>query len=251
MPKYKLSNQYIDHILKKVDVKFEIEEELDRFKNVKVDRIIDRIDILSYKEILKGDDMSIKINLIGILTFNPTKEHIILLRMAQNDPIETVRILASTSLQRVDDFFVNKILTLSKEISDGKGDLSLLYLQIASVYDDYIYSGLIAKDSIEFYIKIMISNYKKAFELDEENIEAHKKYIRALIRFKRLDEAIDMILEYLKTMPNDKFMLLWLADAYFQKREFSKVKNIIENIEPNQINGDTLRKSIVWWNKMV
>jgi hypothetical protein len=251
LPKDRLSNKYTDIVLKKADVRFEIEEELDRFKNVKVDRVIDRIDILSYKEVIKGSDINVKINLIGILTFNPTKEHVILLRLAQLDPNETVRILASTSLQRMDDFFVNKILELSKSISEEKkpNRLSKLYLEIAIVYDDYIYSGLIAKDSVDFYINTMLIDYKKAFELDPSNIEIQKKYIRASIRFKNLDYAIKLIEEYLQKHSNDKFMLLWLGDVYFQKRNFSKVKEIISSLNPKDMNNETIRKSLVWWNE--
>ena len=73
-----------------------IKNEKNRFFN------IDKID--SYQEIIYNGLEDEKIELIGMVVFNPNKEYVNLIRLLLKDDSETIRILASNSLQKMESF---------------------------------------------------------------------------------------------------------------------------------------------------
>lgn len=96
-----------------------------------------------------------------MLSFNPTKENVSLIKSALEDNIEMVRIPKHLRhSKKMDAMFVSKILEL-KEVQETD---ERFYLTAAQIYDDYIYSGLIAKENEDFYISKMLDYYKNGFE---------------------------------------------------------------------------------------
>lgn len=250
MPKQNLSEAYAQKILKKRETTSDVAVSLAKLNYKQTQRLSDRLDILSYKEILASNDEFKKINLIGMISFNPTKENVSLVRGALTDEIEMVRILASTSLQKMDASFVSKILELkeSKEAftSLGAEESQSYYLTMAQVYDDYVYTGLIAKENEEFYISGMLSCYKEGYYA-AKNEEAMKKYIRALVRFDRLQEAKELCDEYLQIKPQDYGMQFWMAEIYFKQREFAALNALLESVPKDHIEFEPYKKSVAWW----
>lgn len=242
VPKKEISKEYTERILKKRGEDKDIALTLQKLSYKKTERLSDRLDILSYKEILASADEFQKINLIGMLSFNPTKENVSLIKSALDDNIEMVRILASTSLQKMDAMFVSKILEL-KEV-DGDGER--FYLTVAQIYDDYVYSGLIAKENESFYISKMLEYYKKGYESAKSD-EAAKKYIRALIRFGKIDEASSICKGFGEQKQNETAIKFWMAEICFKQKDFDGVKNILASVNHEKIGFEPYKKSIGWW----
>lgn len=242
VPKKNISKEYADKILRKRDEGKDIALTLQKLSYKKTERLADRLDILSYKEILASADEFQKINLIGMLSFNPTKENVSLIKSALEDNIEMVRILASTSLQKMDAMFVSKIL----ELKEVQGTDERFYLTAAQIYDDYIYSGLIAKENEDFYISKMLDYYKNGFESAKSD-EAAKKYVRALIRFDKIDEAADVCSGFGEQKQNETAIKFWMAEICFKQKDFDGVKNILASVNHEKIGFEPYKKSIGWW----
>lgn len=248
--KKNVSAAYAEKILKKREESRDPAVLLAKLNYKKTERLADKMDILSYKEILFSTDEFAKINLIGMLSFNPSKENVSLIRSSLEDKDETVRILAATSLQKMDASFVIEILelreleaTLANSFNDGAKNY---YLGLAEVYDDYLYTGLIAKENEEFYISAMLSCYKKAFEVggDENSM---RKYIRALIRFDRLDLAQKLCLEYIARYKLDDSLMFWTAEIAFKKRDIAALREILREINKDGLEFEPYKKSLRWW----
>lgn len=248
--KKNVSAAYIDKILKKRDEKRDPAVLLAKLNYKKTERVADKLDILSYKELLATGDEFAKINLIGMLSFNPSKENVSIVRGALNDTEETVRILAATSLQKMDAAFVSKILELKELESGAEGfgaeEAQSYFGALGEVYDDYLYSGLIAKENERFYIASMLSCYKKAFEAKGVDRDM-RRYIRALIRFNRLDEAQRLCEEYADKNGVDEAMRFWMGEIAYKKRDIEGLKTIFGGIDKNNLSFEPYKKSYGWW----
>jgi len=253
---YKKSNldKEYENITKRSDRELEILDSLKRFEHYKSDTLDDRLDIVSYKEILEFGEREAKINLIGLLSFTPNRDHVELIKYALNDNDETVKILASTAMQKMDDFFSIKIATISKQIELDGGGEGELYLELARANDDYLYSGLVPSESRCYYEEKMFDAYKKAYEIDSRKKEIFYAYLRALIRCERVEEA-DRLMSSLDTgSSSEDRALFWMAELAYLRGDFDEVALVLKKTKPilgGQDSGSMqqkrLYKSRAWW----
>ena len=109
----------------------------DYYKFLNIDNFSE---IVSYEDTIKFGSEEEKIRLIGLLVFKPNKENVNIIKIALNDEIEIVRILASNTLQKMESIFEEKIKIEIKEEN---------WKSVSLLYKGYIKSGLIDKQ-IEF-----------------------------------------------------------------------------------------------------
>jgi len=248
-----LDKEY-ENITKRSDRELEILDSLKRFEHYKSDTLDDRLDIVSYKEILEYGEREAKINLIGLLSFAPNKDHVELIRYALNDKDETVKILASTAMQKMDDFFSLKIATITKQIESSKEDRGGLYLELARANDDYLYSGLVPNESRVYYEERMFGAYKKAYEANPKKMEIFYAYLRALVRCERVEEADRLINSLGSISSSDEGLLFWMAELAYLRGDFDEVALTLKKTKPILGGQDTgsmqqkrLYKSRAWW----
>lgn len=197
----------------------------------------------SYKQILYYGDKKEKINLIGMVIYNPTADFVNLIRIALEDDDETVRILASTSLQKMETFYEDKIKEISKNLNSNKAKRVLI-----NTYNNFIDSTLI-DNSLKY---IYINKIFKIFE-DFENLQNDEKskllLIKMAIKYNKL-ELIKEIIENLKdfrTLSIDyKFLFL---EYYFKRINLTKIYEILETIDRNKLSTPEQIESYDYWIK--
>ena len=227
--------------------KLKLLDNLRRIDSSKPDTLASRLDIISYKEILELGEAQDKINLIGMLSFTPIKENISLIREALDDEDEMVRILASTAMQKMDYFFQSQIHLLTKTLSNAKNDY-ITYFELAKIYDDYAYSGLIPNESLAYYQEKTLSFYSLAREFANDKKEITYGYLRALIRAKRLTKAKELLISTSAAM-DDVFYSFWLAEIEFLEKNYKTVEDILMRLDKEVIKNPALYKSQRWWGQ--
>ncbi len=227
--------------------KVEVEPDEDIVINkFEIKPIEDRLNLLNYRQILKGEDVQLKINLISMLSFNPIRENVLLIKEALFDKNEMIRILASNSLQKMDDYYVNEITKLENKLKKDKSAKN--YFELAKIYDEYIYSTLLPEDIVDFYTEKMLNYFEKAYNFSNKDKEISEKYIRACIRFNRLKKAEELIETHLKLYPESISVRFWKFDLLLKKGKFIEIKNMIREIDPDDVKKiPKLYKSYRWW----
>jgi len=204
-------------------------DELENYDKIKVRPVDDTLQLINYRQILRGDNQKLKINLISILSLNPTRENVILIKEALFDENEMIRILAANCLQIMEDYYIENITKLEKLLEKEKEKKRLIEINfhLAQFCDEYIYSTLIPHDIVDFYQEKMMKYFEKAYILSNFRKDIATKYIRACVRFNKIEKAEELVYKTLKNYPDDFSIKFWLCDIFLKKREYNKIKSIL------------------------
>ncbi len=250
--KKELENSYSDYLFKQRSMELETVDELDRAQNTKDETSEELMDIISYKEILASEDEELKISLIGILVSNPSRENIALLKFAMSDANETIRIMASNSIQSIDDKYTLQMGKLLKEAKTAREtheleSLYYIYLDLAKLYDEYFYSGLPSEEMRDFYLQKMFEFYEAADYLKPHHRWHIGGYVRALIKYDALEVAKSIIKWMKETEGVSEELKVWEMEISFKERNFKELKEKLQDIELRDIKNGRLKKALEWW----
>jgi hypothetical protein len=230
-------------LFKKMDAQGDIFNKLDEVESDISQEIFDIQKIDSYKDILYFGTENDKIDLIGMVVFNPTKEFISLIKIALNDKNETVRILASNSLQKFENFFEDKIHSLKKDLK-SKND-NKIYLELIKVYDRYIESTLLDSFLHSKYINEIFELFKKIKNIKEDEL-IYKSYLKLSIKYNKFNDLEDKLIYLIKDYPtcDNLFMII---EYYYKKSDFENIYKYLELINPKNIKSTKQKNSYDFW----
>lgn len=203
-------------------------------------------DLESYKEIIYSGTQDEKIELIGMVVFNPSREYVELIRQLLKDEDETIRILASNSLQKMENYFENIIDTLNKQIKmeHDKDTKKELYLKLVDTYDKFIDSSLLESFIIpEFESKIFEAFHKLPNNTDED---IKKSFLKMSVKYNKYNPVIEEIKKRIESSNNivDKFLL---AEIYYKQNRIDLIKEVLLNIKRKEIKDIKLKNSYDYW----
>ncbi|MCO4781648.1 MAG: hypothetical protein KC646_04940 [Candidatus Cloacimonetes bacterium] len=212
-----------------------------------------QMDIVSYSRVMASDDTQLKINLISILSAHVNKHNVDLLKEAVFDKNESVRILASTALQKLEDDLIQSIIDQKRLIDDRASEddieaVEAIYFSLADTYDLYLSSGLVEIDSRDFFILRMLDCYIKVIEVNPQNKRSYEQLIDTYIIQRDTEKAGKYLEQYKKYWDEPITCKFWQAKIYFIKRDFEALKVILSDIPKETIREDKqLRSSLSWW----
>lgn len=213
-----------------------------------------QMDIVSYSRVMSSDDTQLKINLISILSAHVNKHHVDLLKEAVFDKNESVRILASTALQKLEDDLIQSIIDQKRLIDDKAAVRDIqaveeLYFSLADTYDLYLSSGLVEVDSRDFFILRMLDCYIKVIEVNPHNKRSYEQLIDTYIIQRKTVEAKAYLEEYKKFWDEPIICKFWQAKIHFIDRDFEAVKGIMADIPKDSVREHKqFRSSMTWWS---
>jgi len=206
----------------------------------------------TYKEILYSGSQDEKIELIGMVVFNPSKEYVELIRHLLKDEDETIRILASNSLQKMENYFENIIDNINKELiyEVNKDKIKELYLKLIDTYDRFIESSLLESFQVlEYKAKIFqVFNQMHEEYLNEKNFK--KSFYYMSVKYNKFDSIIEDLKERIENENsiNDKFLLV---EIYYKQNKIDLIKEILKNIKRKDIEDIDLKNSYDYWSNYV
>lgn len=245
-----LYQEYFEDVVQR-DEKQSLQELVDEVKTMKVEQVQDALEILSYRQIMQGQDLDLKLNLISMLGFNPNKDNVRIIKAALYDEDETIRVLAGTALQKMDDFFVMEILEcqdkLEKKESTRDQEVEIRF-KLARLYRDYLFSGLVPGDSYKLYLEKMVQAYALLFQKARTPREPMLEATEALLQLRETEMAGTFL--NLLDMPETDDLRHFLAKTrfHFQKREFEEVGVLLSLLDPTvRDQNQKVKDSVYWW----
>lgn len=224
----------------------DLTEVLEKEKNIKFD--INRVK--SYKQILYYGTVREKIELIGMVVYNPSSEFVDLIRIALDDDDETVRILSSTSLQKMESYYEDKIKEFRKdyEISTIPRKKNLYFRKLILTYDNYIDSTLIESYLKDIYINRMFKEFETISDIKKNKLILYV-YIKMSVKYNKLEGIEDIILELIdkRDCTSDKFLLI---EFYYKQSNFTKLYEVLNSINIDKIKNIKQIDSYEYWRSI-
>ncbi len=186
----------------------------------------------SFADLIRHGTQEEKQAVLSIIgkSFKPSFAPIV--RLALQDEVNAVRVQAATAIAIVEARFAEKLLELTKDIADGDEDGSKR-LALASLYDDYAFTGLLDGDR-------EATNRERARQGYEAHLESHPTDTRAklalgrlLVRSKQFDDAARWLENAAAdTGPNPE-LAIWYMECLFHLRRFEDLRGWAERYAPS------------------
>lgn len=199
----------------------------------------------SYKQILYYGTEKEKINLIGMVIYNPSSEFVELIRIALKDENETVRILASTSLQKMEDFYEDKIKGFENSLKNEPTKAHIIR-DIVSTYHNYIESTLIDSSLKNIYIEKMLIRLQ---QVDLNSEESLKLYLKICVKYNKLHVVENVINELIKEKKLSNEYKFLIIEYYFKKLEFNRIYEILQTIDYSSLKDEKEIEAYEYWTR--
>lgn len=228
------------------NVMLDLVEVLEKEKNIK----FDITKIKSYKQILYYGTTREKIELIGMVVYNPSSEYVDLIRIALDDEDETVRILSSTSLQKMESYYEDKIKDFKQkfESSNVNRTKNQYFRKLIFTYSSFIDSTLIDYYLRDIYIDNMFKEFKNIKNFKDNKLILYV-YIKMSVKYSRLDGIEEILIELIekRNRTSDKFLLI---EYYYKKSNFNRLYEVLNSINIDKIKNNKQIDSYEYWSKV-
>ena len=196
---------------------------------------------------MRAGSIEEKISLIGLLVFRPNKENVSFIRKAAEDDNDSVRVLANTALQKMEDLHINRIKNIEKDPDKLPKEK---YYELIVAYDEYIFSGLIIEELKPKYINKVFTLFEEADIHNTDDIRLIKTYIRYCVRNDRLNKAERTINEYFDKINNKNELYVWQLEIAYKKGKYEEMKKILRQIDEKKLkHREKALKMYYFWKE--
>ncbi len=221
------------NIIQKID-QYEVEMNQEVFDINKLD---------SYKDILYNGQENEKIDLIGMVIFNPTKEFISLIRIALNDENETVRILASNSLQKFENFFDDTIEKLIKEYKKTNDEKYLI--DLIKTYDNYINSTLLDSFLHKKYINKIFTLFNEIKNIESKKI-LYSLYLKLAVKYNHDKDLETKLINFVQYNPSNENLFM-ICEYFFKQSNIKEIYKYLKKINPKTLKSQKFKNIYQFW----
>ncbi|MBF0379699.1 MAG: hypothetical protein HQL69_01700 [Magnetococcales bacterium] len=183
--------------------------------------------IVPFQEVFSFGSLIQKQTAIALITkrFHPAFSTI--LKMAVRDENNAIRVQAASAIAHIENQFTTRSVELGLTLKKDQENPEILY-SIAKHYDDYAFSGLADRDSMDNYRKQALQAYRKVFAIWKDDKTIFESLIRLLLRSDLCKEAVTTIEQFIansKEEPSKK-MVLWYMEALYREKQYGKLRQV-------------------------
>ena len=186
--------------------------------------VLENLDVESYSDILKGDNLELKRSVISKLSEDDKKEDIQLLQQTLKDTDPEIRFYASSALKKIEENFQKEFLALKEEISYHPDSLNY-NLMLGKEYFRFARSGLADKTSERYYYEQAEKCLKKAYSLDKGNIDTALEYGKVLIQLGQCEQALNCFDEAYHIDNENWQVLIWRCEAFYHLGKLKEIQS--------------------------
>ncbi len=182
---------------------------------------------------------------------NPTKQNFSLIKQLLSDKDNEIRLYSFSLINSTERELTEKISQIQNSLNKSSNEVehSRLATQLAYLYWEFIYLGLIDKETNSLVVD-KINNYSKIALMDEDNkgkiftllgkVSFHQKKFKKASTF--FQKAIKEGIKKSKVAP-------YLAEIAYEKKSFSDVKAILSEMNPMENSSFTAPIYKQWTGK--
>lgn len=178
--------------------------------------------VMSFHEILMVGSVRQKQEVLGAIAhfFHPSFAS--LLKLSLNDSSSLVRTQAATTLTKVQNQFLQRLLQLEKKRAGAPNDFAL-WRELAEFYDSYAFAGILdSYGEMELRTKAL-SYYERYVEADPSHWRAMRAIGRIYFRNRNYERAQYWFELYLQRNAESAEVILWLAEIYYRHGDYDHV----------------------------
>ncbi|MDD4899774.1 MAG: tetratricopeptide repeat protein [Candidatus Omnitrophica bacterium] len=198
-------------------------------------------------DIMRGEELKIKLRVIEKLSREPKNENVKLLKEAFYDPAADVRLYAAAALLKMDSQVNSEIeLMLKKTKSRGQ---AADFRQLGALYQKYVDSGLIEKSLTEYYLSLASQAYRTSLDIDTNQPDCLLDYVRCLFRLNQHNEAKSALDHAVAAWPDNPQMIFLRNEFCFITGDFANIGASFSGISPEGLSRDKREVWEFWTNK--
>jgi len=202
------------------------------FESVNIERFMMVSDVIDIKRefgegalltFINNENFSDESRLKAFLIISELKtpQNIQLLKRGLMDKNDEVRLLSFSILNNLENN-LNEKLHYFKSLLEKENNIKY-NKKIAKLYWEFIYFNLVDNDFKEFFLNEIHSNLKKVLDKKPNDIEALFLLGKLYMSQKKYDEAFHIFSKI-----NTKESVPFLIELYFYKKDYKKVKELIQ-----------------------
>ncbi len=205
------------------------------------------------ENLLKDDKASEerKVNILSYITNKLHSDDIRLLHSTLSSRSDESRLLCFGAINQIEKKLNDQISDALKaiEITQNNKEKSSYKKKIAHLYWEFIYYQLVSKDLQDFYLNNAKDFALKALKDDYDKVELYLLLGKINLKMKLYDESLDALKEAIKSPYFREGALPYLAQLYFEKRDFKALKEVLNEIKKIEYTPKALMISSLWREK--
>ena len=199
-------------------------------------------------EHLRSTDIEVRRNAILAAQRLDFKSAIPILRVAQEDSDEQVRIFARNTLGQITQTLEGSLKAMESPDLNPQQQLDRMMF-VAEEFRDYVELGLIGEGSRKFYLDKVIRLLSQSLATEP----AHEKVLCWLLKFCIMARDIEQAKSHLRALkklaPRTDVMLRWELELSFEDRDWQSLGEVLATIRNSHAQDSQLMTAYNFWNQ--
>jgi len=193
----------------------------------------------------------LKLKALTSLSENAKRDDIETIKKMLGDKNDEVRLYSFSIINKLERNLNNKIHEKLKEFNNAKNKKAKIQAaaELAHLYWDLVYYQLSDEDLKGFIIKEVEKYATYVLYRDSSNPQINLLLGKVYLYQKKYNSAQLFITTALKRGVNRDFIIPYLAEIFFEKRQFQTVKRLLENAKDIEFNSKLYPIVLLWRGK--
>ncbi len=153
------------------------------------------------------------------------------LRRALVDEDSSIRVMAASTIARIENGFLKKVIQADRAAASAPDDVELLLRQ-AKLHDDYAFTGLLEPDREVLNRQKARQIYRRILERQPGNRPAALRLGRLLIRMGAVQEAEALLKERVQSGAKEPELLFWYAESLYRQNRYRELRELMQDCGP-------------------
>ncbi|AUG51448.1 tetratricopeptide repeat protein [Thalassospira marina] len=207
-----------------------------------------------YTDLMQEAETDEKLAIVTLVAryFRPDFANVII--MAMNDADPTVRVLAASAKARIENRFLANVLKIQETIRKSPDNFDAK-MALATLYDDYAFTGLLDREREVENRKMALETYEQCLRERPDDATPPYRIGRILNRQRDFTGAASMFEIALERSSNKQAIASWLIEANYNAKNYDRVHELIARHFPettaakNPVVSPFRLDSMAMWQK--
>ncbi|OSQ35565.1 tetratricopeptide repeat protein [Thalassospira mesophila] len=191
-----------------------------------------------YTDLMQEAETDEKLAIVTLVSryFRPDFANVII--MAMNDPDPTVRVLAASAKARIENHFLANVLRIQETIRQSS-DSFKAKMELATLYDDYAFTGLLDSEREIENRKLALETYEQCLKEQPDNPTPPYRIGRILNQQRDYAGAARLFEIALERATDKQAIASWLIEATYNAKNYDRVRELITHHFPEAADPDS------------
>jgi len=196
---------------------------------------------------LRSPEVEVRRNAILAASRLDFKSAIPILRLAQQDSDEQVRIFARNTLGQITETLEGSLKAIESPDLNPQQQLDRVMF-VAEQFPEYVELGLITEGSRQFHLDRVIRLLSQSLAAEPDNEKVLCLLLKFCILARYIDQAKTYLIALKKLAPGPDVTLRWELELYFEDRDWQSLSEMLTTIRRSHSPDPQLMKAYKFWH---